>query len=132
MIKKKKILQWLPMERLGLVLSIICAVHCLSLPIFLFFAPYVASSFAFNASVEWGLVISSFLLASFLLYSDYKKHKQFQPLILLGAAVFSKLLEISIHIKSINWIFGLSLGIFVALAYWKNYQHKSTCRCKVH
>lgn len=131
MIKKKKIVQWLPIERIGLFLSIICAIHCLSLPIFLFFAPYIASTFAFNESVEWGLVISSFVLASYLLYNDYKKHKQFQPLILLGAAILSKLAEISLHISSLNWVFGLSLGVFVALAYWFNYKHKSTCRCKV-
>jgi hypothetical protein len=129
--KKKKIVKWLPLEQVGLFLSIVCAIHCLSLPIFLFFAPYIASTFAFNETVEWMLVISSFLLASILLFKDYQKHRQFQPLILLGAAVFSKLAEIVIHVNSINWIFGLSLGVFVALAYWYNYKHKSTCRCKV-
>lgn len=129
--KRRKRVKWMPMERIGLFLSILCAIHCLSLPIFLFFAPYIASTFAFNETFEWSLVISSFLLASFLLYKDYKQHKQTQPLFFLGAAVFSKLAEIAFQNHATNWIFGLLLGIFVAVAYWVNYKHKSTCRCKV-
>ncbi|MEY2794265.1 MAG: hypothetical protein RJA76_2257 [Bacteroidota bacterium] len=127
----KRIVRWLPLERIGFYLSILCAIHCLSLPIFLFFAPYIVSTFAFNEVVEWSLVISSFLMATILLYKDFKKHRQFQPLLLLGAAVFSKFVEILLGTRSINWVFGLLLGIFVALAYWYNYKHKSTCRCKV-
>ena len=111
-------------------LSLLCAIHCLSLPLLLFFAPYFASSFAFDLSVEWSLVASSFLLASYLLYSDFRKHRQIQPLILLLAAIFSKLVEILLHNNSINWLFGLSLGVFISLAYYINYRHKSTCRCK--
>lgn len=129
--KRKKIVKWVPIERIGLILSIICAIHCLSLPIFLFFAPYIASSFAFNENIEWLLVGSSFLLAGILLYSDFKKHRQFQPLVWLGAAVVSKLVELLVHNKSIDWIFGLTLGVFVTFAYWINYKHKTTCRCKI-
>lgn len=131
MIKRKKIGKLLPLEKFGLVLSIICAIHCISLPIFLFFAPYLASSFAYNDSIEWILVISSFLLAGVLLYQDFKKHRQFQPLILLGLAVFAKLIEIFWQNKSTDWLFGVILGIFISWAYWINYKHKSTCRCKV-
>lgn len=129
--KRRKIVHWLPLEKIGLFLSILCAIHCLSLPIFLFFAPYIASTFAFNETFEWSLVISSFLLASILLYKDYKQHKQTQPLVFLGAAVFSKLAEIALHNAGMNWIFGILLGVFVSIAYWVNYKHKSTCRCKV-
>lgn len=128
--KKRKHKKWLPIEQFGMFLSLLCAIHCLSLPLLLFFAPYFASSFAFDQSIEWSLVASSFLLASYLLYSDFRKHRQIQPLILLLAAIFSKLVEILLHNNSINWLFGLSLGVFISLAYYINYRHKSTCRCK--
>lgn len=127
---KRKLKKWLPIEQFGMFLSLLCAIHCLSLPLLLFFAPYFASSFAFDQSIEWSLVASSFLLASYLLYSDFRKHRQIQPLILLLAAIFSKLVEILLHNNSINWLFGLSLGVFISLAYYINYRHKSTCRCK--
>ena len=57
----------MPIEKMGLFFSIACAIHCMTLPIFLFFAPYIASSFAFTSTFEWILVSTSFLLALILL-----------------------------------------------------------------
>ncbi len=129
--KKKHVFKEILIERIGFYLSIACAIHCLSLPVFLFFAPYIASTFAFNENIEWMLVLSSFLLAAFLLVKDYRKHRQMQPMLFLGIAFLSKFLEVVLGFNSLNWIFGVLLGVFVSLAYWYNYKHKSTCRCKV-
>lgn len=73
--------KFLAIEKVGVLLSIACTVHCLTLPIFLFFAPYLASSFAFSSNLEWILVLSSFLLAAIILVLDYKKHRQPLPCI---------------------------------------------------
>jgi len=127
----KKYKHLLPAEKVGVFLSLLCAIHCLTLPIILFVAPYLASSFAFSLTVEWILVVVSFGMALFLLWQDFRKHRKPMPLYFLGIGVFIKLVDTLVGLKSIEWIFGLSLGVFITLAYWYNYKHKTACTCKI-
>ncbi len=129
---KQKYKHLLPAEKLGVFLSLLCAIHCLTLPIVLFAAPYLASSFAFSVKMEWILVLISFGLALLLLWQDYLKHRKPLPLYFLGIGVFIKLVDTLLGLKSVEWIFGLSLGIFITLAYWYNYKHKTACTCKIN
>ena len=118
-------------EKVGVLLSIACAVHCLSLPIFLFFAPYLASSFAFSSNLEWILVISSFILAVIILVLDFMKHRQPLPLYFLGIGILIKLVDIFVANHSYAWLFGILLGVVISIAYWVNYKHKKSCTCKI-
>ena len=127
----KKYKHLLPAEKVGVFLSLLCAIHCLSLPIILFVAPYLASSFAFSLTVEWILVVVSFGMALLLLWQDFRKHRKPMPLYFLGIGVFIKLVDALVGLKSIEWVFGLSLGVFITLAYWYNYKHKTACTCKI-
>ena len=122
---------FLAVEKMGILLSIVCAIHCLSLPIFLFFAPYLASSFAFSYNLEWILVISSFLLAAIILVLDFRKHRQPLPLYFLGIGILIKLVDIFVANHSYAWLFGILLGVVISLAYWVNYKHKKSCTCKI-
>lgn len=128
---KQKYLDLLPAEKLGVFLSLLCAIHCLTLPIILFIAPYLASSFAFSVEMEWILVVLSFGLALLLLWQDFRKHRKPLPLYFLAMAVLIKVLDALVGMKSIEWIFGLLLGVFITLAYWYNYKHKTACTCKI-
>lgn len=123
--------KFLAIEKVGVLLSIVCAVHCLTLPIFLFFAPYLATSFAFSSNLEWILVISSFLLAAFILVLDYQKHHQPLPLYFLGFGIIIKFLDMVLANQSYAWLFGILLGVVISIAYWVNYTHKKTCTCKI-
>ncbi|MFA9198921.1 MerC domain-containing protein [Aquirufa sp. KTFRIE-69F] len=128
---KQKYKHLLPAEKLGVFLSLLCAIHCLTLPVVLFAAPYLASSFAFSVTMEWFLVVVSFGMALLLLWKDYLKHRKPMPLYFLGLGVFIKLVDTLVGMRSIEWIFGLSLGVFITLAYWFNYKHKTACTCKI-
>ncbi len=128
---KQKYKHLLPAEKLGMFLSLLCAIHCLTLPVVLFAAPYLASSFAFSVTMEWFLVVVSFGMALLLLWKDYLKHRKPMPLYFLGLGVFIKLVDTLVGMRSIEWIFGLSLGVFITLAYWFNYKHKTACTCKI-
>lgn len=131
MSKYKRVSAMIPVERLGLFLSFLCAIHCLSMPFIVFFAPYILGSFAFSTRVEWALVISSFGLAALILILDYQKHRRLKPLYFLSLALGFKILEVCLGNQSYNWVFGVLLGASVAYAYWVNYQHKSACTCKM-
>lgn len=127
----KKYKHLLPAEKVGVFLSLLCAIHCLTLPLILFAAPYLASSIAFSPLTEWILVVASFGMALLLLMQDFRKHRKPMPLYFLGLAVLIKLMDTLVGVKSIEWIFGLSLGVFITLAYWFNYKHKTACTCKI-
>jgi hypothetical protein len=122
---------FLAIEKVGILLSIICTIHCLFLPIFLFFAPYLASSFAFSSNLEWILVVSSFLLAAIILVLDYRKHRQPLPLYFLGLGILIKLLDLFLVNHSFAWLLGILLGVVIGIAYWLNYKHKKSCTCKI-
>jgi len=123
--------RFLAIEKVGVLLSIVCAIHCLSLPIFLFFAPYLASSFAFSPNLEWILVLSSFLLAAIILVLDFRKHRQPLPLYFLVLGIIIKLADMFLDNQSYSWLFGILLGLVISLAYWVNYTHKKSCSCKI-
>jgi hypothetical protein len=123
--------KFLAIEKVGVLLSMACALHCLTLPIFLFFAPYLASSFAFSSNLEWILVLSSFLLAAIILVLDYRKHHQPLPLYFLGLGFMIKGLDMFLANQTYAWLFGILLGAVISIAYWVNYKHKKTCTCKL-
>lgn len=131
MSKYKRVQEMIPMEKLGLFLSFLCAVHCLTMPLVIFFAPFILGTLAFSPWVEWSLVLSSFGLATYILILDYQKHQRSKPLYFLGVAFGLKVLEVFFGSQSFNWIFGVLLGCSVAYAYWVNYKHKSACTCKM-
>ena len=131
MSKYIRVKQMIPVERLGMFLSFLCAIHCLTMPFVVFFAPYILGSLAFSSTVEWILVLSSFGLAAYILILDYQKHKRLKPLYFLGIALSLKVIEVSFGNQTYNWIFGVLLGAAVAYAYWVNYKHKSACTCKM-
>lgn len=131
MSKFKRVKQFMPLEKLGLLLSFACAIHCLAMPFIFFFAPYIIGTYAFGPAIEWALVASSFLLAAYLLIADYLKHRKIRPLVFLGIGFVIKLVDILMGNPSDEWIFGTLLGFSVAYAYWINFKHKSACTCKI-
>lgn len=59
------------LEKLGLSLSLICAIHCVSLPLLLTLAPLVGQSFWADPVVENTLLVSSVFIAAYTLGKDY-------------------------------------------------------------
>lgn len=76
-------------------------------------------------------MVLSFGMALLLLWQDFRKHRKPLPLYFLAMAVLIKVLDALVGMKSIEWIFGLLLGVFITLAYWYNYKHKTACTCKI-
>jgi hypothetical protein len=76
-------------------------------------------------------VISSFVLAAFILVLDYRKHHQPLPLYFLGLGFMIKGLDMVLANQSYAWLFGILLGAVISIAYWVNYKHKKSCTCKI-
>ncbi len=117
-------------EKLGVSLSVACAIHCISLPFLITFFPLLGIDW-FHEGIEFFLLGGSFLLAIWILGTDYyKKHKNYEPL-LWAALGFIFIMTGHILEKS-ETIFSFLGGMSLLVAYWRNMKIKhqiKVCEC---
>jgi len=110
----------------GVWLSIICTIHCLSMPFLITALPFLSGSFI-DEKAEIYLVLGSLVLAMFLLRKDYKLHQNKMPLALFAlssalniAGFFTEgIYETTLHILG---------AIIIGIAYYINWvEHKRAC-----
>lgn len=105
MTNKKDIL-----ERLGMGLSLLCAVHCLVTPLFIAFLPIVSSKMIHNPAFESVLLGSSFFIVGLTnLIGFLQHHKKWQPIILMLLAISVILTGHFIH-SAVSEIICSSIG----------------------
>ncbi|MGB0839620.1 MAG: MerC domain-containing protein [Chitinophagales bacterium] len=75
-----KLIDW---QKIGISLSVLCAIHCLLLPIFLLVASLWGAELNLHHSLELLLVATAFLIGGYTIYKDYAKHSQKLPAYLL-------------------------------------------------
>ena len=70
-------------DGLGIVTSVLCAIHCGLLPLLIPALPLFGINIIHNATFEWGMIAIAFLVGIYSLYHGFKKHHHsFQPLII--------------------------------------------------
>jgi hypothetical protein len=110
-IKAKNIL-----DKLGIAISSICAVHCAVAPILITLAPLIGLGFIFEEKFETTIILVSLGLAFLsLVWGFYKDHKKFEPLflLLLGACFIylSRLEAITLPEPLLMTLGGLSIAL---------------------
>lgn len=79
------------LDRLGIWITSLCALHCLLLPIFISFAPLIASTFVAEAWFERTILSFSILIGFAALFIGFSKyHRQLYPIysLTLGALIY--------------------------------------------
>ena len=61
-------------DALGIATSVLCAIHCAVLPLFLTSLPLLGINIIHNAVFEGAMIVAAFLIGSNALYHGYKKH----------------------------------------------------------
>ena len=69
------------LQSAGIVLSLLCAVHCMALPLLLMAGSFAAVSVLSNPWMELGLLPVGFAIAGWVLYKDYRLHSRKMPLL---------------------------------------------------
>lgn len=59
---------------LGIATSVLCAIHCALLPLFLTSLPLLGINIIHNNMFESAMIVAAFLIGSNALYHGYKKH----------------------------------------------------------
>jgi MerC mercury resistance protein len=75
------------MHRIGIVASLLCAVHCALTPIVIGLLPTTAADWLDATPGEQGLVVGAAVLAVAVAGSGYRAHQRWSPLVLVGLGV---------------------------------------------
>jgi len=75
------------LELIGVILSVLCAIHCVLLPVLLLTASFWANSFVAHPLFEIALLPLAFVIAIRSVYKDYHLHQKNYPAILLAIGI---------------------------------------------
>jgi hypothetical protein len=111
------------LQKLGIGLSLLCAIHCLATPLLLLILPAFGGHF-FSEGAERALLLGSLLIGSFILTKDYRLHHQKLPLSLLLTSALAALagLVIKSHVTE------MISSVLMAAAFLINWRmHNKVC-----
>lgn len=75
----------IPIDALGMMASIVCAIHCAALPLLLSLSTLTSLHFLANPWIEYSVIILSLFLALVSFLPAFKRHHgKYSPLIFLG------------------------------------------------
>ena len=121
------------LDKIGMVLSAGCAIHCILVPIVLPLLPMIG--FAFGHDSHFHLILAAVItgVACFALIPGYLKHRSYGPIIIatcgIGIIVATGIMER--YSESIMITACTIMGsLFVIIGHYFN--HKFVCKCKNH
>lgn len=120
------------LDFVGFSASLLCAIHCASLPFLMTMSALGGIEFLEDPRLEWGMILLSFVIASSSLFNGYRnQHGKFQAIkvVVLGFGLIaaSRLVED----PSLEPVFMTLGGISVAVAHWINWKlgkHSEACK----
>jgi hypothetical protein len=110
-------------SRLGMSLSLICAIHCLAMPFVISFLPYASTFIGHHEFAESSMLGMSLLLAGHIFRKDFKRiHRRYLPGIILTLGFAASFFGTFVHESHI--ITALA-GIMIFSAYLINWRLNS-------
>lgn len=112
----------------GISLSILCAIHCLSVPFLVGVLPLLGLDFMADHGFEWVMMALIFSVAAISYYSGYRRHrhKAIFAFLFIGILVFA--LVRPFLPEDLHSIATLAGGTVFILGHWKNWHwHRPSC-----
>jgi hypothetical protein len=122
-------------DKLGVSLSVMCAIHCAVWPLLLTIFPLVGAEAFHNHTFELLLVGSSAGIAGYTLFKDYANQHRKTGAILIAVAGFILITLSHFHYiptslpVADNWVTATG-GFMVASSYFWNWRLRKTCKAK--
>jgi len=108
-------------DALGVTATVICAIHCALLPLFLSTLPLFGINIIDNAWFENGMILLAFVIGSYSLIRGYlKRHNRLYPLFLFTAGIVFLILKQFFH-EYQYWLLTPAV-IFIILGHYYNWR----------
>ena len=135
---------WKSFDRIGMTLSMACAIHCLAMPLLLPLIPLLAGSFWVGETTELVIVIITLLIAVPTLLRGYLKHRKLTvPAMLALGLLLLALRPGAFHYghahghwhghqeELLHFVFAALAGFSLAIGHWVNLKLCKSCpSCK--
>ncbi len=123
-------------DKIGMITSFTCAIHCMLLPILVTILPYLGMAFFVNETFEIIMLLISFILAILSLCLGFKIHRNKRMFFLFSFGISFLLLGRLIH-ENTNNIYGLIIlfcgGILISASHYINRSLCNKCTgCATH
>lgn len=122
------------LEKAGVWLSVLCAVHCVSMPLLVALLPLLGSEMLHNPVLELSLIGTTVAIAGFIIGKDYLRvHRNLLPVGLLAVGVLAKLLGLFVLEHSYEPVVITSGAAFFVLAFIANWRLRAqhhACKCE--
>ncbi len=120
-------------DRFGISVSVVCAIHCLFLPVLVAILPLTSLSAVLHG---WAHPLFILLIAPTIYYASRRSHYDSRIVRLLGAGFLLIILGWLLGHFWIGYWFESSAtvvgSIFLIFGHWKNYKHHRTCKVSSH
>jgi hypothetical protein len=130
----------LNVDKIGMVSSLSCAIHCTIMPLLVTMMPIIGLSLLATEEFEWMLLVGSAVMGILSLCFGFKKHKSFKALsflstglvlIVIGRLTHHHYHTLKIFHLDLYVLFLLSGGLLVSFSHWLNNKLCSSCEpCK--
>jgi MerC mercury resistance protein len=108
------------LDKIGICVSLLCAVHCAMLPLIITLLPLIGFKFLANEYFEMAIIASSLLIGYTSLRGSYRKHYNSKPLIIITQGfmvIFIGKIFVATHYE---WLFLTAGGLLIATAHFYN------------
>lgn len=129
-------------DMVGIGLSVLCAIHCLSVPFLIGVLPMLGLDFVADHGFEWVMVSIITLIAGVTFFNGYRRHRRAGVWVFfaIGVFIFAVVRPLLMHdhhghghshshgpdFHNIATILG---GLAFVLGHWKNWHwHKPSCK----
>ncbi|PSR12406.1 MAG: hypothetical protein DA408_07655 [Bacteroidetes bacterium] len=118
------------LDLFGFSASFLCAIHCMLMPLMLSFGLAGVLPWLHSPFLEWGLILSTLVMASWSLAGSVSRHRQLNPM-LLAAAGFGIILTVHLFESTLEHYLAAVGGALIAYAHYRNWLLLGSMQCKI-
>lgn len=122
-------------DKMGIMTTLICAIHCALLPLIMTSLPVLGVNIIDNTWFEWAMIGLAFVVGVYSLYHGFiRHHRNFLPVVLFAIGFVFLLLKQVYHTYPLEYILLALAVVLIISAHYINYRmcHKSRCRSPHH
>ncbi|NCD71066.1 MerC domain-containing protein [Mucilaginibacter agri] len=108
------------MDKLGMGVSIACAIHCALLPVIITTLPLLGIGFLANSYFETSIIITSLIIGYASLTKSFCKHNRTTPLVIITIGFGIIFIGKFLADHSQEWLFLALGGLIIASAHYYN------------
>lgn len=106
-------------DRLGILSSGICALHCAALPVLISLGLIGTLNSDTHLVIEWGVILSSLVLGIWSIYNALTSHGRIWPQVLIGFGAFAIIIGLAFSLSHVFMSVG---GFLLVVGHWFNWR----------